>query len=91
MSKLKDAVLKARINSELKESVEEKLDMLGLDSATIIRMLYVYINNYNTIPFDLEIPSKPNKKTIEVIEEIRRGENLTKVDSIEDLRKELEA
>jgi DNA-damage-inducible protein J len=91
MKKLKDSTVKARINSELKNSVDEKLLKVGLDSSTVIRMLYSYIEYYNKIPFDLNIPNIPNKKTIEVIEDIMEGRNLIEFSSIDELRKELDS
>mgnify|MGYP000871456453 CR=1 FL=1 len=91
MKKLKDSTVKARINSELKNSVDEKLLKVGLDSSTVIRMLYSYIEYYNKIPFDLNIPNIPNKKTVEVIEDIMEGRNLIEFSSIDELRKELDS
>lgn len=89
MSKLKNAMVRTRIENEVKNSVDEKLKRLGLDSPTVIRMLYYYIDNYNSVPFDLHVPNIPNKETLEVIKDIEEGKNLKKVGDINGLKKEL--
>lgn len=88
-TKLKNVTVKARMSSDLKECVEEKLEILGLDSATVIRMLYKHIENYNKLPFDLKIPT-PNDETKLAIEDIRKGKELTIVSNTDELRKELD-
>ncbi len=89
MSKTKNAMVRTRIESDVKDSVDEKLKRLGLDSPTVIRMLYYHIDNYNSVPFDLHIPNTPNKETLEVIKDIEEGKNLKKVGNIDNLKKEL--
>lgn len=89
MSKTKNAMVRTRIENDVKISVDEKLKKLGLDSPTVIRMLYYYIDNYNSVPFDLHIPNTPNEETLEVIKDIEEGKNLKKVGDINGLKKEL--
>jgi addiction module RelB/DinJ family antitoxin len=86
----KTETVKARINSDLKKSVEEKLQKLGLTSSDVIRMLYAQIDLYNSVPFDLRIPHIPNEETIKVLEKSMLGEDLIKVGSLEQLKKELD-
>jgi DNA-damage-inducible protein J len=86
----KTETVKARINSDLKKSVERKLQKLGLTSSDIIRMLYSQIDLYNAVPFDLKIPHIPNKETIDTIEKSKRGEELIRLDTIDQLKKELD-
>lgn len=90
---IKNVTVKARMSEELKRSVEEKLDKLGLSPSDVIRMLYAKIDLYNAIPFDLTIPCNiphiPNTETIEVLEKSMRGEDLINVGDIEGLKREL--
>ena len=64
---------------------------MGLSSSDVIRMLYAQIKLHNAIPFELRIPHSPNAETRETIEKALRGEELHTVDSIEQLKKELES
>ena len=43
--------IQVRIEKELKENVEKILDDMGLDTRTIIRMLFKKIEDVKTIPF----------------------------------------
>lgn len=86
----KTETVKARINSDLKHSVEEKLQKLGISTSDVIRMLFAQIELHDGIPFDLKIPHVPNKKTIETIEKSKRGEDLIEVGTIDQLKKELD-
>lgn len=88
---MKTKIVKASINIELKDSVENILDQLGLTSSDVIRMLYAQIKLHGTIPFDFRLPHIPNDETRETIEKALRGEEIHKVDSIEQLKKELES
>jgi DNA-damage-inducible protein J len=84
--KKRTSIVKASINTDLKESVEEILSNLGLLSSDVIRMLYEQIHLHKAIPFELKIPHVPNAETRETIEKALRGEELHKVDSIEQLK-----
>lgn len=88
---MKTSIVKASVNSDLKQSVEETLSRLGLTSSDVIRMLYAQIKLYGAIPFELRIPHIPNEETKETIKMALRGEELHKVDSIDQLKKELES
>ena len=70
---MKDAIINARIESELKLDVEEILKKLGLTATQAINMFYRQIKLHNGIPFDVKIP---NKETQKVIEEAREGINV---------------
>ena len=87
---MKTSIVKASVDSELKKSVEETLSKLGLTSSDVIRMLYAQIKLHGMVPFELRIPHIPNEETRETIEKALRGEELHKVDSIDQLKRELE-
>ena len=53
-------------------------------------MLYAQIELYNALPFDLRIPHSPNEETMKTIDTARRGEEINRVESIDQLKKELD-
>ena len=70
---MKNAVINARIESELKVDVESILKNLGLSATQAINMFYQQIKIHNGIPFEVKIP---NVETQRVIEESRKGINV---------------
>jgi DNA-damage-inducible protein J len=70
---MKNAVINARIESELKVDVESILKNLGLSATQAINMFYQQIKLHNGIPFEVKIP---NAETQKVIEESRKGINV---------------
>jgi len=70
---MKNAVINARIESELKIDVESILKNLGLSATQAINMFYQQIKMHNGIPFEVKIP---NAETQRVIEESRKGINV---------------
>jgi len=70
---MKNAIINARIESELKLDVEAILKNLGLTATQAINMFYQQIRLHNGIPFAVRIP---NKETQRVIEESRKGLNV---------------
>ena len=70
---MKNAVINARIESELKIDVESILKNLGLSATQAINMFYQQIKLHNGIPFEVKIP---NAETQRVIEESRKGINV---------------
>jgi DNA-damage-inducible protein J len=70
---MKNAVINARIESELKVDVESILKNLGLSATQAINMFYQQIKMHNGIPFEVKIP---NVETQRVIEESRKGINI---------------
>ena len=70
---MKNAVINARIESELKIDVESILKNLGLSATQAINMFYQQIKYHNGIPFEIKIPNQETKK---VIEESRKGINV---------------
>jgi len=70
---MKNAMINARVESDLKTDVEHILKSLGLNATQAITMFYQQIKLHNGIPFDVKIP---NEETKRVIEESRRGINV---------------
>lgn len=94
MSK-KTVTVKARINEDLKKSVEETFSELGLTPSDAIRIFYTRVNLCKGIPFEMNlscpcgIPHIPNEETKDVLEKSERGEDLINVGDIEGLKKDL--
>lgn len=85
-------IVKASIENELKNEVENTLGNLGLSTAEAIRLFFVQIKLQKGIPFEIKIPKlEYNDETKKVIDEALEGKNVNFVDSIEQLKKELES
>ena len=82
----KTAFVKARVDEDLKRSVEEIFDELGLTMTQAITMFLKGCKRSNGIPFTLEIP---NAETRQVFEDTDNGIGLRVCDSVEQLFKEL--
>ena len=82
---MKNAVINARIESELKIDVEHILKNLGLSATQAINMFYQQIRLHNGIPFAVKIP---NEETQQAIKDARAGINCETV-TLEEL--EIEA
>lgn len=72
---MKTATVRARIEPDLKTSVESILLSLGLSVSEAIELYMRQIKLIRGIPFEIRIP---NRATIETFESTDRGENLTK-------------
>ncbi len=67
---MKNAIINARIESDLKGDVESILKQLGLSATQAITLFYQQIKHHNGIPFEIKIP---NRETQKVINESRKG------------------
>jgi len=81
---MKDAVINARIESDLKQDVEKILKQLGLSATQAITMYYQQIRLNKGLPFEVKLP---NDETQKVIEESRKGINVDDF-SLEELQAE---
>lgn len=79
---MKNAIINARVESDLKADVEHILKSLGLNATQAITMFYQQIKLHNGIPFDVKIP---NEETQKMIEESRKGINVNDF-SLEELQ-----
>ncbi len=80
----RDAVVRARIDSNLKENAESILKQLGFTMSDAINMYLNMIVMQNGIPFELKVP---NELTLETFRKSEAGEELEKVGSLDNLRK----
>ena len=82
-----DAIVRARVNEEIKEEATIVLSEIGLTLSDAFRMLIIRIAREKALPFE---PLVPNAKTIEAIKAARRG-NLITASSLDNLLTELNA
>lgn len=82
----KDAVVRARMESELKESAEAVLERLGLNATQAITLFYRQVALRNGLPFDVVIPNDTTKRTFEATD---AGKDLVLCEDVDDLFEKL--
>lgn len=65
---MSDATIQVRINSNLKEQVEDIFSRMGLKTSEAIRMFLQQTINDEALPFHPHI-KKPNKRTLQAFNE----------------------
>ena len=81
-----DATVRARVDSKLKEEVEEILSEIGLTTSQAITIFLKGVKRERGIPFDLKIP---NETTLKAMKEAKEGINMEKV-TIDEMIKEIQ-
>jgi DNA-damage-inducible protein J len=79
---MKTEIVRARINSDLKKSVEKLLDDLGMSTSEAIRIYFKQIELEKGLPFEIKLPSE---ETIKTFEKTDRGEELTYCKDVDDM------
>lgn len=82
-----EEVVRARIDSAVKEEADAVLASIGLTVADAFRLMMVRIANDKALPFE---PLVPNPETVEAMQAARRGD-VTKSESINSLFTQLNA
>ena len=77
----KTAMIRARMEPELKEKAENLFAQLGLSTTDAIGLFFRRALQKNGLPFEISLP---NDETLEAIDEIERGEG-TKFSSSQEL------
>jgi len=67
---VKNETLHIRINSNVKQNAEETLEKLGLSISEAVNMFLHQINLVGGLPFDVKIPSAPEKVIAHSKEEV---------------------
>jgi DNA-damage-inducible protein J len=80
-----NAVVRARIDEQIKNEAAAVLDAMGLTVSDAFRLMMVKIAREKALPFE---PLVPNEETIDAMKAARRGE-LTTAGSPSDLFKSL--
>lgn len=83
-----NAVVRARINEEIKEEASVVLASMGLTVSDAFRLMLTRVAKEKALPFE---PLIPNTETIQAMKETREGKNLKSFDSVDDLMADLNA
>jgi len=83
----KSAMIRARVDPELKAEVESIFRDLGLSITEAITLFYQQVSLRRGLPFEVRIP---NEDTIRTFETTDRGEDVTQAEDAEDLFDRLE-
>jgi DNA-damage-inducible protein J len=78
----KSAMIRARMEPDLKDRAEAMLEQLGLSATSAITLFYRQIIQRRGLPFDLRIP---NAATRRVMQDTRSGRGVVKAGSMDDL------
>jgi DNA-damage-inducible protein J len=76
-----NAVVRSRINAEIKEKATAVLEEMGLTVSDVMRIVLTRVAKENALPFDL----KPNKLTQETLRKTARGEEVDQAKDAADL------
>ena len=82
-----NAVVRARIDENIKEEATAVLAAMGLTPSDAFRILMTRVAREKALPFE---PLVPNKETIEAMKEARKGK-LKSFTSVDDLMANLNA
>jgi len=83
----KSAMIRARVEPELKAEVEEIFRELGLTTTEAITLFYHQVRTKKGIPFDLSIPGKV---MLETARKTDAGEELNEYADLDEFRKKME-
>lgn len=86
----KTDTLHVRVEPRVKQKAEETLNELGLSITEAINVFLNQVILNDGIPFEIKKP-KFNKETIQVMEDVKNGKNLSKTfDSVDEMFEELD-
>lgn len=80
-----DAVVKARIDVDVKERAIATLDRIGLSLSDVIRLTLIRVADEGRVPFDVSVPNAVTRKAMK---ELDSGKG-KRFDSVEALFKDL--
>ena len=82
----KSAMVRARIEPDLKQHAEEVFHNLGISVTQAITIFYKQVEMRNGLPFNVTIP---NKKTLKTFEATDSGNDIIVCENTEDMFKSL--
>lgn len=86
----KTNTLHIRVEPDVKMKAEETLNDLGLSITEAVNVFLNQVILHDGIPFKIEKP-KYNKETIQAMEDVKSGKNLSKTfDSVDEMFEELD-
>lgn len=77
----KNAIIHARINSDIKVRAEKIFDAIGVNASEAINIFFRQVVLKNGIPFKVEIP---NKTTLKALKELE-GDRLESFENVDEL------
>jgi DNA-damage-inducible protein J len=80
-----NAVVRSRIDAEVKEKATAVLGEMGLTVSDVMRIVLTRVANENALPFDL----KPNKRTAEAMRKTAHGLEVHQAKDAADLFRKL--
>ena len=83
----KTAVVKARIEPELKDEVESIFNELGLSTTEGVTLFYHQVKLRSGLPFEVAIP---NEVTLKTLQDTDAGKNLVRAKDKDELFEKLE-
>lgn len=84
---VKEAVVSARVDPELKTNVEQVFKALGLTTTQAITLFFKQVEFWNGLPFEVKIP---NQDTVQALEDARARQNLVTFNSLDNVSDDLE-
>lgn len=79
---IKSAMIRARVDPELKTEVERLFAELGLTTTEAITLFYQQVRLNQGLPFPVRIPNEVTRRTFE---DTDAGRNLVECDNAEDM------
>ena len=79
----KTAMIRARVEPELKREAEELLSELGMSATEAITLFYRQVTMHRGLPFDVRVP---NAETLEALRQSRDGVDLEEHATFEDFK-----
>ena len=79
---VKQTVVRARVEPELKANVERVLDQLGLSTSQAITLFLKQIELRQGLPFPVELP---NRETLKTFRDTDKGKNLKRFNNADEL------
>ena len=85
------AQISIRVDDEVKQNAEQVCEEIGMSISTAINIYLKRLGREGRIPFEVKA-DRPNKETIEAMEDVLHGRNLGKTfTSVEELMEDLHA
>lgn len=85
------AQISIRVDDEVKQNAEQVCEEIGMSISTAINIYLKRLSREGRIPFEVKA-DRPNKETIEAMEDVLHGRNLGKTfTSVEELMEDLNA
>ena len=82
----KTAMIRARVEPELKQEAEKVFATLGISPTEAITLFYQQTALHNGLPFELRIPTD---ETLAAVRQVRSGKGLCPFSSVEEMRADL--